>query len=58
MRNILKHFMLACPVYDDLRAAWPAFPLPKSGILADPTYVQSVFLHGEQSALAHTLYKM
>jgi hypothetical protein len=29
----LKHFMLECPVYDDLRAACPAFPLMYSSQL-------------------------
>jgi hypothetical protein len=53
----LKHFMLECPVYDDLRAC-PAFPLMYSETLGDPACVRSVFQHGAQSALAHTLYKM
>lgn len=54
----LKHFVLECPVYDDLRAACPAFAEPASVDLADPECVASVFEHAEQSALAHTLYKM
>jgi len=54
----LKHFMLECPVYDDLRAACPAFPLMYFETLGDPACVRSVFQHGAQSALAHTLYKM
>ena len=58
-RNVedLKHFMLECPVYDDLRAACPAFPFMYSETLGDPC-VRSVFQHDAQSALAHTLYKM
>jgi hypothetical protein len=50
--------MLECPVYDDLRAACPAFPLMYSETLGDPTCVRSVFQHDAQSAVAHTLYKM
>ena len=59
-RNVedLKHFLLECPVYDDLRAACPAFPLSDAVVLDDPECVRSVFQHGEQSALAYTLYKM
>jgi sorting nexin-29 len=54
----LKHFMLECPVYDDLRAACPAFADPASVQLDDQDCVAAVFQHAEQSALAHTLYKM
>jgi hypothetical protein len=46
----LKHFMLECPVYDDLRAACPAFPLMYSETLSGPACVRSVFQHGAQSA--------
>lgn len=54
----LKHFILECPVYDDLRDACDAFPEPTAATLADPLCVVSVFTHPQQSALAHTLYKM
>ena len=54
----LKHFVLECPVYDDLRATCPAFADPALVELDDPDCVASVFQHAEQSALAHTLYKM
>ena len=54
----LKHFMLECPVYDDLRAACPAFADPASVQLDDQDCVVDVFQSAEQSALAHTLYKM
>ena len=54
----LKHFVLECPVYDDLRVACPAFPGLDMLDLADPDCVNSVFQHPSQSALAHTLYKM
>jgi hypothetical protein len=54
----LKHFMLECPVYDDLRATCPAFPATASIDLADPECVALVFQHGAQTSLAHTLYKM
>jgi hypothetical protein len=56
----LKHFMhmLECPVYDDLRAACPAFADPASVHLDDQDCVVAMFQHAEQSALAHTLYKM
>jgi hypothetical protein len=39
----LKHFMLECPVYDNLRAACPAFPLLYPETLGDPACVRSVF---------------
>lgn len=54
----LKHFVLECPVYDDLRAACPAFPRLSSAVLSDPDSVAAVFQHAQQSALAKTLYKM
>jgi hypothetical protein len=54
----LNHFVLECPVYDDLRVACPAFPGLDMLDLADPDCVNSVFQHPSQSALAHTLYKM
>ena len=54
----LKHFLLECPVYDDLRGGCPAFPPISSALLSDPHCVASVFQHAEQSALAKTLYKM
>ena len=59
-RNVedLKHFMLECPVYDDLRVACPAFPALASIDLADPDCVAAVFQHDAQTSLAHTLYKM
>jgi hypothetical protein len=59
-RNVegLKHFMLECPVYDDVRAAFPAFPFMFSETFGDPACVRSVFQHDAQSPLAHTLYKM
>lgn len=54
----LKHFLLECPMYDDLRGGCPAFPPISSALLSDPHCVASVFQHAEQSALAKTLYKM
>jgi hypothetical protein len=54
----LKHFMLECPVYDDLRAVCPAFADPASVQLDVQDCVVAMFQHAEQSALAHTLYKM
>ena len=54
----LKHFVLECPVYDDLRTTCPAFADPALVELDDPDCVALVFQHAEQSALAHTLYKM
>jgi hypothetical protein len=50
--------MLECPVYDDLRAACPAFADPASVQLDDQDCVVAMFRHAEQLALAHTLYKM
>jgi hypothetical protein len=54
----LKHFVLECPLYDDLRAACPAFPSITPAVLSDPGSVASVFQHVEQPALAKTLYRM
>jgi hypothetical protein len=54
----LKHFVLECPAYDDLRAACPAFPSDMYSRLNDPDCVASVFLHANQAALANTLYHM
>ena len=54
----LKHFVLECPVYDDVRASCPAFPDPSTVDLGDPDCVASVFEHPGQSSLAYTLYKM
>jgi hypothetical protein len=51
----LKHFMLECPVYDDLRASCAAFADPASVKLDDHDCVAVVFRHAEQSALAHIL---
>jgi hypothetical protein len=46
----LKHFMLECPVYDDLRAACPAFADPASVQLDDQDCVVAMFQHAEQCA--------
>jgi hypothetical protein len=54
----LKHFMLECPVYDDIRAACVAFPTPVVDWLDNPDCMAMVFAHEAQSSLAHTLYKM
>lgn len=54
----LKHFMLECPVYDNLRAACPAFPHDVYDRLQDPDCLIDVFGHTNQSALANTLYHM
>jgi hypothetical protein len=54
----LKHFVLECPVFDDLRAACPAFPPVSAAVLSDPACVASVFQHSAQTSLAWTLYKM
>jgi hypothetical protein len=59
-RNVedLKHFLLECPVFDDLRAACPAFPADVYSLLSDPGCVASVMEHDDQAALANTLYHM
>jgi len=54
----LKHFLLECPVYDDLRAACPAFPADVYSMLSHPGCVASVMGHDAQAALASTLYRM
>jgi hypothetical protein len=54
----LKHFMLECPVYDNIRAACVAFPTPVVDWLDNPDCMAMVFAHEAQSSLAHTLYKM
>lgn len=59
-RNVedLKHFLLECPVFDDLRAACPAFPPGVYSSLADPTCVASIMGHSDQASLANTLFCM
>ena len=54
----LKHFVLECPVYDDLRARCVAFPSSVYSQLQSPDCVAQVFGHTAQTSLAHTLYKM
>jgi hypothetical protein len=54
----LKHFLLECPVYDDIRAACAAFPTPVVDWLDNPDCMAMIFSHEAQSSLAHTLYKM
>lgn len=54
----IKHFLLECPVYDDLRAACSAFPAPSPAVLSDPACVMSVFQHERQAAVAKALYRM
>jgi hypothetical protein len=54
----LKHFMLECPVYDDIRGACAAFPAPAPGVLDNPDCMALLFSHEAQSSLAHTLYEM
>jgi hypothetical protein len=54
----LKHFVLECPAYDDLRAACPAFPSDVYSRLNDPNCMASVLGHANQAALANTLYHM
>jgi hypothetical protein len=54
----LKHFMLECPVYDDIRGACAAFPVPALGGRDNPDWMATLFSHEAQSSLAHTLYKM
>ena len=53
----IKHFLLECPVYDDLRAACSAFPATPA-VLSDPACVTSVFQHERQAAVAKVLYRM
>jgi hypothetical protein len=54
----LKHFLLECPVYDDLRAACPAFTAETQALLSAPGSVVAVMGHPDQAALANTLYYM
>jgi hypothetical protein len=49
----LKHFLLECPAYDDLRAVCPAFPT-----LSNPGCVAAVMGHSAQAALADTPFHM
>jgi len=53
-----KHFLVERPVYDDLRAACPAFPVGVYSTLSDPDCVALVMGHDAQAALANTLYRM
>jgi hypothetical protein len=41
----LKHFLLDCPAYDDLRAVCPAFPADMYNTLASPGCVAVVMGH-------------
>ena len=54
----LMHFVLECPVYDDLRAACPAFPGNLDAALDAAECLQAVFMHESQSSLARTLFRM
>jgi hypothetical protein len=54
----LKHFVLECPVYDDLRTRCAAFPSSIYTQLQSPNCVAQVFSHSAQTSLAHTLYRM
>jgi hypothetical protein len=54
----LQHFMLECPVYDDIRGACAAFLAPAPGVLDNPDCMAMLFSHEAQSSLPHTLYKM
>jgi hypothetical protein len=54
----LKHFLLECPAYDDLRAVCPAFPADVYTTLSSPGCVAAVMGHPDQAALANTLFHM
>ena len=54
----LKHFLLECPVYDDIRVACAAFPTPVVDWLDNSDCMAMIFSHEAQSSLAHTLYRM
>ena len=54
----LKHFVLECPVYDDLRERCPVFPASIYNQLQSQNCMSQVFGHTAQTSLAHTLYKM
>lgn len=54
----LKHFVLECPVYDDLRARCSALPASLYADLAAPDCMTRVFSHADQSGLSRTLFKM
>jgi hypothetical protein len=54
----LKHFLLECPAYDDLRAVCPAFPADVYNTLSSPGCVAAVMGHSAQAALANTLFHM
>jgi hypothetical protein len=51
----LKHFLLECPAYDDLRAVCPAFPADVYTTLSNPGCVAAVMGHSAQAALANTV---
>jgi hypothetical protein len=50
----LRHFLLECPVYDDLGAACPAFPSDVYATLPVPGCIAAVMGHADQAALANT----
>jgi hypothetical protein len=51
----LKHALLQCPMYDDIRATCVAFPTPFFDWLDNPSCMAMVFAHEAQSSLAHTV---
>jgi sorting nexin-29 len=54
----LLHFVLECPVYDDLRVICPAFPRDLTMALSGVDCLPAVFMHKSQSSLAYTLFRM
>lgn len=54
----LKHFVLECPVYDDLRACCDALPASLYEQLDQPDCMLHVFGHEDQAGLARTLHRM
>jgi hypothetical protein len=54
----LKHFLLECPAYDDLRAVCPAFSADVYTTLSNPGCVAAVMRHSAHAALANTLFHM
>lgn len=54
----LKHFIVECPVYDDLRARCAALPASLYEQLDQSDCMLQVFEHENQTGLAHILYRM
>jgi hypothetical protein len=54
----LKHFILECPAYDDVRAKYKLLPEQPWCVVDAGLTMRSLFACGDQSKLARMLYDM